>query len=83
MSTLEKTINLLTQLPEQKIELIYNYAQFVSSQEENKVAYLQHVANETRQPTKPLEGFRVLQSFAGSLPEDFDTQKRRLPAQTH
>lgn len=36
MSTLEKTINLLTHLPEQKIELIYSYAQFVSSQEENK-----------------------------------------------
>lgn len=36
MSTLEKTINLLSKLPEQKIGLIYNYAQFVFSQEENK-----------------------------------------------
>lgn len=39
------------------------------------IAYLQHVASETQQPSKPLEGFRVLQSFAGSLPEDFDYKK--------
>lgn len=39
------------------------------------IAYLQHVAGETQQPPKPLDGFRVLQSFAGSLPEDFDYKK--------
>ncbi|MDE6872949.1 MAG: hypothetical protein K2P87_00615 [Lachnospiraceae bacterium] len=39
------------------------------------IAYLQHVASETQQPPKPLDGFRVLQSFAGSLPEDFDYKK--------
>ena len=32
MSTLEKTINLLNKLPERKLEIIYSYAQFVSSQ---------------------------------------------------
>ena len=33
MSTLEKTINLLNGLPERQLEIIYSYAQFVSSQQ--------------------------------------------------
>ena len=33
MSTLEKTINLLNELPERQLEIIYSYAQFVSSQQ--------------------------------------------------
>lgn len=32
MSTLEKIINLLNKLPERKLEIIFSYAQFVSSQ---------------------------------------------------
>ena len=32
MSTLEKTINLLNELPERQLEIIYSYVQFVSSQ---------------------------------------------------
>ena len=35
MSTLEKTINLLNELPERQLEIIYSYAQFVSSQQSN------------------------------------------------
>ncbi len=33
MSTLEKTINLLTTLPENQIETIYRFVQFLSSQQ--------------------------------------------------
>ena len=33
MSTLEKTITLLNELPEEKIEVIYSYVQFLISQE--------------------------------------------------
>ena len=33
MSTLEKTINLLNVLPESQIEMIYNFVQFLSSQQ--------------------------------------------------
>lgn len=33
MSTLEKTINLLNVLPESQIEIIYNFVQFLSSQQ--------------------------------------------------
>ncbi len=32
MSTLEKTINLLNALPENQIEMIYSFVQFISSQ---------------------------------------------------
>lgn len=33
MSTLEKTITLLNELPEEKIEVIYSYVKFLISQE--------------------------------------------------
>ena len=33
MSTLEKTINLLNALPENQIETIYSFVQFLSSQQ--------------------------------------------------
>lgn len=33
MSTLEKTINLLNALPENQIETIYNFVQFLSAQQ--------------------------------------------------
>lgn len=33
MSTLEKTIDLLNALPENQIEMIYNFVQFLSSQQ--------------------------------------------------
>ena len=33
MSTLEKTIDILTTLPEDQVEIIYSYAQFLNSQQ--------------------------------------------------
>lgn len=36
MSTLEKTINLLNALPENQIETIYNFVQFLSAQQTAK-----------------------------------------------
>lgn len=40
MSTLEKTINLLNALPENQIETIYNFVQFLSAQQTaEKYAY--------------------------------------------
>ncbi len=36
------------------------------------IAYLQSVAYEHPNQSKGLEGFQILQSFAGSLPENFD-----------
>lgn len=36
MSTLEKTINLLNELPEKEVEMIYSYVRFVSSQHEER-----------------------------------------------
>ncbi len=37
MSTLEKTINLLNALPENQIETIYSFVQFLSSQQTNEM----------------------------------------------
>ena len=36
------------------------------------IAYLQSVAYDKPQQAKRVDGCRILQSFAGSLPEDFD-----------
>lgn len=36
MSTLEKTIDLLHALPENQVEVIYNFVQFLSSQQKAK-----------------------------------------------
>lgn len=34
MSTLEKTIHLLNELPEKQLEIIHSYVQFISSQQQ-------------------------------------------------
>lgn len=71
MSTLEKTIILLREMPEQSLESLYNFIRSILVQ--------QNV--ETRQSVKPddisksMEGFNILQSFAGTLPADFDYEK--------
>lgn len=71
MSTLEKTIILLREMPEQSLESLYNFIRSILVQ--------QNV--ETRQSvklddiSKSMEGFNVLQSFAGTLPADFDYEK--------
>ena len=37
MSTLEKTINLLSNLPESQLEIIYTFVQFLDSKKENRI----------------------------------------------
>ena len=71
MSTLEKTIILLREMPEQSLESLYNFIRSILVQQNT----------EAKQSVKPddifksMEGFDVLQSFAGTLPADFDYKK--------
>lgn len=57
MSTLEKTINLLNELPERQLEIIYSYAQFVSSQHSDCKSIDRDEYNE------------ILNSLVGVLPD--------------
>ena len=57
MSTLEKTINLLNGLPERQIEIIYSYAQFVSSQQSDRKSINDDELND------------VLDNIVGVLPD--------------
>lgn len=57
MSTLEKTINLLNGLPERQIEIIYSYAQFVSSQQSDRKSIDNEELND------------VLENIVGVLPD--------------
>lgn len=57
MSTLEKTINLLNELPEKQLEIIYSYVQFVSSQHSDRKNIDHHEYNE------------ILNSLVGVLPD--------------
>ena len=72
MSTLEKAIGLLQEMPENKLEAVYMYIRFVDSQADSDVSV-------TTEKEKDIErrkrGFHELLSFAGTLPEDFDYKK--------
>ena len=57
MSTLEKTINLLNELPERQLEIIYSYVQFVSSQQSEHKSLDDNELND------------VLDSIVGVLPD--------------
>ena len=57
MSTLEKTINLLNELPERQLEIIYSYAQFISSQQSEHKSMDDNELND------------VLDSIVGVLPD--------------
>lgn len=57
MSTLEKTINLLNELPERQLEIIYSYAQFVSSQQSDRKSINDDELND------------VLDNIVGVLPD--------------
>ena len=57
MSTLEKTINLLNELPERQLEIIYSYAQFISSQQSEHKSMDENELND------------VLDSIVGVLPD--------------
>lgn len=65
MSTLEKAIVLLQEMPEYKLEEAYMYLRLVASQ------------NDASEMEKRKKGFEGLISYAGTLPEDFD-YKREL-----
>ena len=71
MSTLEKTIILLREMPEQSLESLYD---FIRSIWMHKEAVANHSVDST-DISKSMEGFHVLQSFAGTLPADFDYKK--------
>ena len=58
MSTLEKTINLLNELPERQLEFIYSYAQFISSQQSEHKSMDDNELND------------VLDSIVGVLPDN-------------
>ena len=57
MSTLEKTINLLNALPENQIETIYSFVQFLSSQQ----------TKEMPGSEKPLDD--ILRNIVGVIPD--------------
>ena len=57
MSTLEKTINLLNELPERQLEILYSYAQFISSQQSEHKSMDDNELND------------VLDSIVGVLPD--------------
>ncbi|MCI9052732.1 MAG: hypothetical protein HFI05_12585 [Lachnospiraceae bacterium] len=57
MSTLEKTINLLNALPENQIETIYSFVQFLSSQQ----------TKEMPGGEKPLDD--ILKNIVGVIPD--------------
>lgn len=61
MSTLEKTIDMLSDLPESQIEIIYSYVQFV---------YAQQLRQEKKNPDDVNE---ILASLAGVLPDSGKT----------
>lgn len=71
MSTLEKTIILLREMPEQSLESLYNFICSILAQQ--NVEAKQSVKLDDI--SKCMEGFNVLQSFAGTLPADFDYKK--------
>lgn len=68
MSTLEKTIILLREMPEQSLESLYNFIRSILVQQ-NAEAKQSVKPNDI---SKSMEGFDVLQSFAGTLPADFE-----------
>ncbi len=70
MSTLEKAIGLLHEMPERKLEAVYMYMCFVHSQESAIEKPVQESSMEERQ-----RGFQDFLSFAGTLPKDFDYKK--------
>lgn len=57
MSTLEKTINLLNALPENQIETIYSFVQFLSSQQTTEMSGSE----------KPLDD--ILGNIVGVIPD--------------
>lgn len=72
MSTLEKAIGLLQEMPESKLEAVYMYIRFVDSQTDSDASVSAEKENDMERRKK---GFQELLSFAGTLPEDFDYER--------
>lgn len=70
MSTLEKAIGLLHEMPERKLEAVYMYMRFVHSQENFTEKSVQE--NSMKEKRRSFQDFL---SFARTLPEDFDYKK--------
>lgn len=68
MSTLEKTIVLLREMPEQSLESLYDFFRSIWIDQDGKTKHAQNPID----ISESMEGFRVLQSFAGTLPADFE-----------
>ena len=71
MSTLEKTIILLREMPEHSLESLYDFIQSIWLRQDSNAK----CSENTISTSKSMEGFQVLQSFAGTLPTDFDYKK--------
>lgn len=71
MSTLEKTIILLREMPEQSLESLYDFIRSIWVQQ--NAGEKQSV--KSNDISKSMAGFHILQSFAGTLPADFDYKK--------
>lgn len=71
MSTLEKTIILLQEMPEQSLESLYDFIQSIWIRQNVNVERPEGTVD----TSKSMAGFQVLQSFAGTLPADFDYKK--------
>ncbi|MCI9026339.1 MAG: hypothetical protein HFG92_18380 [Dorea sp.] len=71
MSTLEKTICLLQKMPEQSLESLYDFICSIWIHQDDKT----ELPENSSDTSESMEGFRMLQSFAGTLPADFDYQK--------
>ena len=72
MSTLEKTIRILQEMPEQSLESLYAFICSLWQGQEKKTVSSNSVSTD-----ESMEGFRMLQSFSGTLPPHFD-YKREL-----
>lgn len=71
MSTLEKTIVLLREMPEQSLESLYDFIRSIWLHQDSKTEFTENSVD----ISESMEGFRVLQSFAGTLPDNFDYKK--------
>lgn len=71
MSTLEKTIILLREMPEQSLESLYDFIRSIWDQQ--NAGEKQSV--KSNDISKSMAGFHILQSYAGTLPTDFDYKK--------
>ena len=71
MSTVEETITLVREMTEQSLESLYDFIYSLWIQQKADTAS----SADADDISKSVEGLKVLQSFAGTLPVDFDYHK--------